>query len=412
MEAIVQALNSRDDDSDEEMNEDDDPEEVAEKEAEKAADFVARCQAADVKPINAFWKDYPMYDLYQSFPPDILHQLYQGVLKHLIAWLKVVYGEKVLDARLPDNHQLRLFQGISGLSRVSGAEHQDICRFVLGVIVDAPLKRSLGLEPRALFAPFALDQDGPEDLSRYKQVFKDLKAREHFDFPKMHALAHYYESFRSIGTADKFNTSYSERLHIDFAKSAYRASNRKDEYPQMTTCLQRREQIRTHQSYVEWRLQSRPALEDLPRAPFPRAPKLKRKIVRNANASVSFEKAERLYGADDFEHVLKDYVLKAKHPRLYDRYISNVAKTYTLPFDSVRAFHRIKFWHPDALERDTDLAQELPDSILARPAYRDTQRRKAQGYYSMALGDEFGEGGLEYKGIALEKKAFALVKFG
>ncbi|VDC05619.1 unnamed protein product [Peniophora sp. CBMAI 1063] len=385
----------------------------------QAADFVARCQAAGVKPIRTFWQDYPDSNIFQAIQPDILHQLYQGVVKHLIAWLRAVYGDKALDARfqcLPANHQLRLFtKGISGLSRVTGSEHQDICRVLLGVIIDAPLRRSrnphraarviravralldfvyLVQYPEASESTLRDIQKALRAFHNNKNVFIDLKAREHFNFPKLHAIAHYYDSIRLFGTADNFNTSYSERLHIDFAKSAYRASNRKDEYPQMTVWLQRREQIQAHQSYVYWRLHGRPTLEDLPRAPLPRAPKLKRKIARTPNRSVNFADADRLYGAEDFESVLKQYVLKIKLPTLSDQHIADIAATaYTLPFTSVCAYHRLKFWHTDALEREGEWVQELPDSILARPAYRDAQRRKVQGQYSTALIDEYGEGG-------------------
>ncbi|KAH9986165.1 hypothetical protein BJV77DRAFT_85407 [Russula vinacea] len=75
-------------------------------------------------------------------------------------------------------------------------------------------------------------------------------ARAHFDFPKMHSLIHYASSIILFGTTDNYNTEQSERLHIDFAKDAYRATNHKDEYPQMTAWLERREKIQTHTAYI------------------------------------------------------------------------------------------------------------------------------------------------------------------
>ncbi|VDC01268.1 unnamed protein product [Peniophora sp. CBMAI 1063] len=47
--------------------------------------YVAVCQAAGIKPLAPFWKDYPHVDIYSALTPDILHQLYQGVVKHLIS---------------------------------------------------------------------------------------------------------------------------------------------------------------------------------------------------------------------------------------------------------------------------------------------------------------------------------------
>ncbi len=54
---------------------------------------------------------------------------------------------------------------------------------------------------------------------------------------------------------DNYNTEQSEHLHIDFAKNAYYASNHKDEYPQMTLWLERREKVQQHAKFIEWRQQ-------------------------------------------------------------------------------------------------------------------------------------------------------------
>jgi hypothetical protein len=39
-----------------------------------------------VKPVaEPFWKDLPFADVYQSITPDILHQQYQGIVKHMVS---------------------------------------------------------------------------------------------------------------------------------------------------------------------------------------------------------------------------------------------------------------------------------------------------------------------------------------
>ena len=50
-------------------------------------------------------------------------------------------------------------------------------------------------------------------------------------------MGHYHELIECYGTADNFNTEYTEQLHIDFMKDAYCSTNTKDEYPQMTAWL-------------------------------------------------------------------------------------------------------------------------------------------------------------------------------
>jgi hypothetical protein len=54
------------------------------------------------------------------------------------------------------------------------------------------------------------------------------------------------------GTTDGFNTELPERLHIDFAKEAYRASNKRDYEEQMALWLQRQEAVFLRSSYLEW----------------------------------------------------------------------------------------------------------------------------------------------------------------
>ncbi|KAJ6548331.1 hypothetical protein B0H10DRAFT_1969194 [Mycena sp. CBHHK59/15] len=49
-------------------------------------------------------------------------------------------------------------------------------------------------------------------------------------------------------------TEYTEHLHIDLAKDAFRSTNFKDEFPQMTLWLERKEKIFRHEEYIQWRL--------------------------------------------------------------------------------------------------------------------------------------------------------------
>jgi len=84
-------------------------------------EFTCACKVAGIKPIQQpFWKDLPFVNIYHCITPNILHQLYQGVIKHLIGWVCKACGDAEIDARchrLPPNHNIRLFlKGISHLS--------------------------------------------------------------------------------------------------------------------------------------------------------------------------------------------------------------------------------------------------------------------------------------------------------
>ena len=109
-----------------------------------ATEFTKACANAGIKPVQyVFWKNLPYVDIYCSITPDILHQLYQGLLKHLIGWIRAICRDAEIDARcrcLPPNHHIRLFmKGISHLSRVTSTEHDQISRFLLALVADVHL---------------------------------------------------------------------------------------------------------------------------------------------------------------------------------------------------------------------------------------------------------------------------------
>lgn len=109
-----------------------------------AAAFIKACREAGIKPIfEPYWAKLPYSNVYLTITPDILHQLYQGVFKHMKSWVIEAYGAHKIDARcrrLPPNHNIRVFlKGIFTLQRVSGAKHSQMSHFFLGLIADAPL---------------------------------------------------------------------------------------------------------------------------------------------------------------------------------------------------------------------------------------------------------------------------------
>ena len=63
-------------------------------------------------------------------------------------------------------------------------------------------------------------------------------------------MLHYIEAISSRGSADGYNTEASERLHIDYAKEGYRASNKKDYIKQMTVWLGHQEAVTCFQAYL------------------------------------------------------------------------------------------------------------------------------------------------------------------
>jgi Plavaka transposase len=378
------------------------------------AGFLRACSAAGIKPIvNPFWKDLPYAHIFRSITPDILHQIYQGLIKHIFVWIIEAVGPEEVDARcrrLPPNHSLRSFtKGISSLSRVTGQEHDQMCRILLTLVMDAPLvegssSQMLVRAVRALM-DFAFLAQYPahtgdtlellEDaLSRFhdnKQIFVDLGIRDHFNLPKLHFTRHYVDLIKLYGTTDNFNTEYTERLHIDLAKAAYAATNLKDEFSQMTTWLERQEKIRRHDHFVKWRLSGSPPIICVHDGWQPPGLELDRKLqmtIHPSARSVSLETFETDYGAQHFRAALRRYVVLLNAPHTSAAQVERRLWDIHLPFRHLPVWHRIKYLRTDIYTGVTLTA----DTIHAHPWKFDTRGHHVPGRFDTALINE-GTGG-------------------
>ena len=336
---------------------------------EDPAGYSTACSKAGIKPIvHPFWESLPYSDIYTALTPDILHQLYQGVMKHLVAWVTAAFSKKELDARckcLPPNFSIRSFtKGITSLSRLTGKEHADMCWILLGLIVDMelpdgespiPLIRStralldflyLAQYPVHTSETLQLLRRSLTDFHANKHIFVELGIRENFNLPKLHSLVHYVESIELFGTTDNYNTEYTERLHIDLAKDAYRATNHHDEYAQMTVWLERKEKILRHQSYLEWHLGNQTRVTTRPSSmAYNGVLTLTKWPSRKA---VDLDEVVTKYGAVFFREALRRYLVLSKHtgPELTRNQLEDSILYTNLPFASVPVYHKLKFTTP------------------------------------------------------------------
>lgn len=348
--------------------------------------FHVACQEANFKPTyHPFWQRLPFTDIFLSITPDILHQIHQGVTKHLVHWLARLGSEEINARcrRLPLNHNAQHFhKGITGLSRPTSREHKDICRILLGVAVDLPLPDNqsparLNRAIRALLDFIYLSQyplHTSETLNALdtalrrfhenKDVFIDLEVREHFNFPKLHSLVHYSKSISLFGAADNYNTEQSERLHIDFTKNAYRATNFKQEFQQMTTWLQRREAVDQHTAFLKWSKDGFSALPTPPSAyPSLGLTLLPFLATHPSEKGVTFERLSHAYGAIDFQDAIADFIVQHNFPELPASTAWRRANNTLLPFRRVSIFHKIKFTN-----RNLEAASGVIDTLHVRPS--------------------------------------------
>jgi hypothetical protein len=356
--------------------------------------FHSACNNADLKPVfHPFWEALPLTNIFVSITPDILHQLLQGVMKKLVEWVTSpeAFGPSQIDARcrsLPPNHHIMTFvKGISPLSRITGLEHKHMCRILLGLIMDLPLPSGvassriiravcalLDFLHLAQFPSHTTDtlRRLDDSLARFhqnKDVFLDLGVRQHFNFPKLHSLLHYSPSITLFGTTDNYNTEQTERLHIDFTKDGFRATNRKDEYPQMTAWVERCEKVDQHTSFVAWRQRAEQECDQRSTPIGPPSPVLRTlRMTRNPTLkAVSFNNLANKYNAVDFQDALADFVAGINHPQASATALLALAEDTLLPFRTVPVFHKIKFVSTDT--------SDVIDTVHVRPDQRDKRGR-------------------------------------
>ncbi|KAJ3830967.1 hypothetical protein F5878DRAFT_550017, partial [Lentinula raphanica] len=253
-----------------------------------------------------------------------------------------------------------------------------------------------------------------------KDVFIELGVREHFNLPKIHYLCHYVYAFKLVGTSDNYNTESTERLHIDLAKEAYRASNRKDEYTQMTKWLERREKVMYHTSYIEWRswssLEVTESLIPGVRYDFPGSQRSLADLQCTCThhftkfptvKSVSFEKLEDStlegYGAPAFQYAVKRFIAQFRNPEFTPGEVDDMTAFLSLPFRSVPVWHRMKFRNEDLYGKTTlDVVSAYPrrlnaqshrvvqtshfDAVLVRVRKDENDGNFFQGKYCLQVG--------------------------
>lgn len=312
--------------------------------------------------------------------------------------------------RLPPNHSIHHFKkGITTLSRVSGTEHRQMSSLLLGLLIDVQLPDGMSNQPLIAATRSILDflylaqypthtsltlvslDNSLQKFHENKHIFSTLGIRENFNLPKLHSLVHYVHAIKLFGTTDNYNTESTERLHIDFAKDAYQATNRKDEFSQMTKWLERKEKIAHHANYAAWReahqdslntpVDSIAASRDLWEPPD-MACELNVKMTRHpTKKSVHLDAiiSPTGHGATAFIPALCRFIVQFQNPAFTRGQIELAAQEIHLPFRSLPVFHRIKFWNK------TVHGNQTLDSIHAYPSRTVNGDRISEARFDTAL---------------------------
>ncbi|KAH9021552.1 hypothetical protein EDB85DRAFT_2075544 [Lactarius pseudohatsudake] len=305
-----------------------------------------------------------------------------GVIKYLKSWVIEACGPAKIDARcrrLPPNHNVRLFmKGISSLSRVTGHEHDQICRFFLGLVIDIRLPNNLSnirllQSVRAILDLLYLAQYPIHTDSTLILLSDSLS--------QFHANKEIF-SIKYLGTTDNFNTEYTERLHIDLAKDVYVATNRKDEYEQMTLWLDRKERIHRHDQYIKWHLAGSHIPKCVDWVPPDLNPRQELTMAkRPAQHGVPLDRLQDLYGAPLFKVALRRFISVTNNPGQTRQQLESSLWGLRLPFNRLPVWHVIKFTQSNPITGNCSTS----DAIHAQPTRKGKYNRTIAGRFDTAL---------------------------
>ncbi|KAJ1310634.1 hypothetical protein OPQ81_009163 [Rhizoctonia solani] len=225
-----------------------------------------------LKPWWPWWADIPFTNFHMSIMPDLLHQLYQGLIKmHAIAWSQKVISKSKLNQcfkSMPKAAGMRHFsKGISKIQQWTGRESKEMAKQLLPIIAGQGVNSNfIALIQSITNFTFRVHQSWMTDsevnelecsllllhekksVLKTLKIYKLLKSLNHVK--KLHMASHYSRLIREMGTLDGYSTEGLEHLHMIYTKRGWHASNKVKPLPQMIKFIQRYEAIRIHRVYM------------------------------------------------------------------------------------------------------------------------------------------------------------------
>lgn len=211
---------------------------------------------------------------------------------------------------------------------------------------------------------------------------------EDFNLPKLHSFLHYGPAIKEFGTTDNYNTETTESLHINYAKDAYRAGNKREGFTDnMVRWLSRVEKIELHVVHVQWAEGIKPAQPPAP----PRLYLTKTPSVKG----VTLTTLATSYHAPTFPVALRAFLEQfAPSPgsRTHALFISilDAIPNLRLRFP---VWHRIRI--SNASIQDVNGIADRSDAIVAVPSRKKRKSDERIGQrFDTAVVDEKGEAGI------------------
>ncbi|KZT54390.1 hypothetical protein CALCODRAFT_438708 [Calocera cornea HHB12733] len=235
-------------------------------------------KALSLTPIpEPLFAKLPHAQIHSSIYPDLLHQLLQGMLRTQLSWLTDILGKKELDHGfqvLPPTDGARLFdKGITTLTQMSGEEHKDMARVILGVICSSTALQDMGEDGRQVmwataalldfFYTASLQVHSEKTIVLLRKALLQFHANKEafvrlenvFRIPKLHMLVHFPSGILEGGTADNWDTQITEGLHKSHAKLPFRESSGREStsVQEMALWVSRHEKLSAFEALLTWK---------------------------------------------------------------------------------------------------------------------------------------------------------------
>ncbi|KAJ3729805.1 hypothetical protein C8R42DRAFT_693593 [Lentinula raphanica] len=282
---------------------------------------------------------------------------------HLISWCQDILGSDVLDCRIQS---------------LPCSERKNMGKILLGCLVGSDMPRDALTAVRAIldFIYLAQYSTHDEDTLSYmsdalqlwhekKSSFIALGVHEDLNIPEFHSLQHYIEMIRFFGCTDNYNTEMFEHLHIDFAKKGWRASNKREEFPQMTKWLAHQENVQTFNKELSWILEQQCFHHEhqTPSA-TPSFSSSKRSILLLKQPTAPYKSLSSIelgHGIPLFTANLKRYLAMLKPGSSRAEVEGGLVKS--LPFNALDIYYSFKF-SPETLDDDINIKDVIKASSL------------------------------------------------
>ncbi|KAJ6559646.1 hypothetical protein B0H19DRAFT_1069388 [Mycena capillaripes] len=246
-----------------------------------------------------------------------------------------------------------------------GKEHDQISRFLLGIIVNIQL---------------------PNHLSSNRLI---AAVRGMVDFlhlahlPKLHNCAHYPMYLKLFDTTDNYNSEYTPHRPREGCIPCHHF---KDKFPQITLWLERKEKIFRHKKYIQWRLDgctAPPTVEPLPPGIIY---ELSLKMAKHPTLkAVRINTLISDYGASLFRDALA-HLLRNIGPQIEAQFLS-----VALNFNCIPVYHRIKFIAEDPYTARGP-EDSVVDSIHVQPRKSTRSGQEVPGRFDTALVNDGSSG--------------------